>query len=71
MDSGEGNDFSDDSMEGEDLSGWLIPNDRKDEFISEWSNADKPISEKWLDNFAMATWEKNNDTIKVSINVLP
>lgn len=36
LDAGDGNDFSNDEMEGEDLLGWLIPEDQAEEFKAEF-----------------------------------
>ncbi|MGI6178176.1 MAG: hypothetical protein ACOYJO_06985 [Eubacterium sp.] len=45
LDCGEGNEFSNDIMEGEDLSGWLIPLAEADKFEKEFL-ASRDISEK-------------------------
>lgn len=67
LDCGEGNEFETSDMEGEDLCGWLIPDDLKDEFLSEWESN---ISDKWSDFICWVFWEKNRDnTISVKIKV--
>lgn len=55
LECGEGNDFSGDNIEGEDLRGWLIPVERADEFEHEWLNGDP--SGNWENHIAWALWE--------------
>ena len=63
FDAGDGRDFETDTIEGEDLMGWLIPNDRLPEFEQEWKNGD--VSDDWSDFFVWAVWDNpNNPTIK-------
>lgn len=50
LDARDGNEFSTDEMEGEDSLGWLIPEDRADEFTSEFEVFKE--SEDW-DDFYM------------------
>ena len=56
LDSGDGNSFSTETIEGEDLMGWLIPKSEADEFerlFSAWDN----IPDKWKDRFCWVLWE--------------
>ena len=63
LDSGDGRDFETDSLEGEDLMGWLIPKDKADDFEKEWETGD--VSDDWSDFFTWAIWEDaDNPTIK-------
>ena len=59
---GEGNDFKTDEMEGEDVSGWLIPKKSADEFEKQWiKNHDISTLERWEDFFIWAEWRKAGD----------
>lgn len=57
LECGEGNDFSADNIEGEDLRGWLIPEKQADQFERIWLN-DVP-GEEWEHNIAWALWSGN------------
>ena len=58
-DSGEGREFYDDPIEGEDLSGFLIPYEEADEFEALWveGNVSK-ITDEWNKHFAFVNWGK-------------
>ncbi|MDO4479055.1 MAG: hypothetical protein Q4B73_08490 [Lachnospiraceae bacterium] len=60
---GEGNEVETDTMECEDLSGWLIPKSVADEFEPEFLADD--VSEKWNDFYVFEFWEKSGDEILV------
>ena len=63
LDSGDGHDFETDTLEGEDLMGWLIPKDFVSEFKKEWETGN--VSDSWSDFFVWAIWENaDNPTIK-------
>lgn len=63
LDAGDGRDFETDTLEGENLMGWLIPNDKVFEFKKEWETGD--VSDDWSDFFVWAIWENaDNPTIK-------
>ena len=64
MNSGEGRDFETEEMEGEDLFGWLIPNELIPEFQKEWMSQ-KGISDKWDDFMTFALWDKVGNDIKI------
>lgn len=55
LDAGDGNDFENETMEGEDLMGWLIPEERISEFEPEWRKNN--VSDTWLNFFVWAIWE--------------
>ena len=65
LDTGEGRDFETELLEGEDLSGWLVPQNEADEFEAEWS--------KWAERQAWdrysywAEW-KNADRPEISFH---
>lgn len=63
LDAGDGRDFETDTLEGEDLMGWLIPKDKVPDFEKEWETGD--VSDDWSDFFVWAIWENaDNPTIK-------
>ncbi len=65
-DAGDGRDFETDFLEGEDISGWLIPNEKADEFTPLWEAGDVP--DDWSEFFGFAIWEnENNPSIKFEI----
>lgn len=60
----EGNDYETEQLEGTDLSGWLIPADKVEEFeklYHEWADLDD-----WAEFFLFAEWsgDKNDPTIE-------
>ena len=66
---GEGRDIILPNLEGEDLSGWLIPADKADEFEKEWKT-DNSLNhlEKWSDYFMWAEWSEQNGAISIQFN---
>ena len=68
LDSGEGNDFENNDMEGENLSGWLIQNNKTNEF--ETAYIDRADLSKWIDCYAWASWENKGGEIIVNIEML-
>ena len=62
--SGEGHDLITETLEGEDLFGWLIPLDRTKEFISEKSG-DKFCEEKWEKFEIFAIWKLENGNVSI------
>lgn len=63
LDNGDGRDLILDDMEGEDLSGWLIPLSKADEFERTWKE-NEIIGDEWDEFFVFAVW-KNNGGLKV------
>ena len=63
LDAGDGNDFKTETMEGEELMGWLVPNDKVAEFEPLWLN-DK-VDDSWIDFFCWAIWELAEGTVRV------
>ena len=59
LDAGDGRDFKTDTLEGEDLMGWLIPKEKASEFEKEWEAGD--VSDDWSDFYKWAIWD-NPDT---------
>ena len=64
LDCGEGREIITDDMEGEDLSGWLIPENKADSFQKEFVAWD--VSEKWNDNVVFAIWKKEKNGISIT-----
>lgn len=54
LDCGEGRDFETDSIEGEDLRGWLIPSEKADTFEKEWLTGNP--ADEWANEIAWAIW---------------
>ena len=63
LDSGEGNEIITSEFEGEDLFGWLIPNEKSEEFKREYLSFD--VSEKWDPFFKFANWYPDGNDIKI------
>ena len=59
---GDGNDFSNDEYEGEEMMGWLIPESDAAEFEPYFLVGDD-VPEKWKDTFCWAEWENENAPI--------
>ena len=66
LDSGEGRDKLTETMYVEDISGWLIPVDLKDDF----DYSDKHNS-KWDEHFVFAEWKEANGEIIVDFKKYP
>lgn len=66
LDAGEGNDFETETMEGENLRGWLIPKHQAAAFDKLFK--DFEIGDEWLDLMCWAEWEQQNDIISVKFN---
>lgn len=66
---GEGREIFLPDIECDDMSGWLIPMEKADEFEKEW-NVDNSGShlEKWSDYFTWAEWSEQNGVISVQFN---
>lgn len=63
LDAGEGRDVSFEDMEGEDISGWLIPCEHTSAFQDEWDNM-RP-SDQWSSFFRFAVWRIENGTLMI------
>ena len=63
FDTGDGRDFENDTLEGEDLMGWLIPNDKASDFVKEYESCN--VSDDWLDFYKWAVWDNSNDMISI------
>lgn len=67
LDCGEGNQFENETIECEDLSGWLIAQEEADEFRKVF-DADEEIPEKWDDCGTFVSWEFINGQIEISFD---
>lgn len=54
LECGEGRDFEDGDMEGEDMSGWLVPEDQAEQFQKDWEKGEE--MDKWDKFFRFAKW---------------
>ncbi len=63
VDCGEGRDIVTPELEGEDLSGWLIPAESADNFQKEFNTG--KVSDKWNDFVCFAIWESKGGEISV------
>lgn len=64
---GEGRDFEQDNMEGEDFSGWLVPTECANDFETAWNEKMFSMFETDYD-FVFAEWEEIDGEINVSFN---
>ena len=62
-DCGEGRDFETPEMEGEDLSGWLIPIKESKKFEKEFVKG--RMDDDWYDSLVFCTWEADGESIDV------
>lgn len=62
-DAGDGNEFETATMEGEDMMGWLIPDDKVKEFEPLWMSSD--VDDDWTDFFKWAVWSEVNGKITI------
>ena len=65
VDCGEGRDFETETMEGEDLSGWLIPQNKVTEDFHK-AFAEAKVPEEWDDFLRIAVWNNVNGKINIT-----
>jgi len=63
LDCGEGNEFENQEIECENLSGWLIPDDKLEEFQKVFTT--NTISDEWEDTVAFVSWSFKEGNIMV------
>ncbi len=61
LDAGDGNDFETDTLEGENLMGWLIPEDKLTDFEKEWDKGD--VSDDWSQYYLWAIWKNAENPV--------
>lgn len=67
VDCGEGRELLTDTLDGEDLSGWLIPQRDADRFQTEFDAGD--VSGQWDDFMRIAVWSLlSKDEIQIKFN---
>lgn len=64
LDAGDGRDLETEDLEGEDLSGWLIPESKVNEFTPIWK--ENKVNDNWSKFFAFAIWEQKDDVVSIS-----
>ena len=62
--SGEGHDIRMAEFEGEDLFGWLIPEEKADEFEKQYQAFD--VSSKWDPFYIFANWYPDGESIRIA-----
>jgi hypothetical protein len=66
VDCGEGRELFTDSMEGEDLSGWLIPQSEADRFQPEFDKGE--VSDRWDSFMRMAVWSQSSGRVSIQFD---
>lgn len=61
IDTGEGHEIITDELDGEDLSGWLIPVEKASEFEELWKNWNEDTPGDWDQYYCFAEWTNNGD----------
>jgi len=64
---GDGHDYVSNTLECEDMMGWLIPKEKINEFEPLWEKDQVP--ELWSDFFTFAVWKEDGDSIKIVFEV--
>ena len=64
LDCGEGREFSYENIEGEDLRGWRVPEEKATQFEQEWLRGEP--SDEWEDNIEWAVWNLPLTNLTVS-----
>ncbi len=64
LDCGDGHMYEDEHIECEDLTGWLIDNQKADDFNEDFIK-NTSISDEWADDIVSVKWNKNGDIITV------
>jgi hypothetical protein len=65
-DSGEGRDVIMDEMDGEDVSGWLIPFADADAFEKQWLIGNDFIADRFWVSFTFARWEITPNGLEIN-----
>ena len=65
LECGEGHDLISDTIEGEDLRGWLIPEEQADKFEAEWLSGEP--SQEWENLISWAIWSGNAMNLQIEI----
>lgn len=62
-DAGDGNVIETQSMECEEMMGWLVPNDQVEQFEPIWN--EDAVDDDWTDCFCWAEWFIEDEKVKV------
>ena len=67
---GEGHELNLSNLEGEDMTGWLIPKNQLDSFEPEWSKDNSLVAlEKWEEYFVWAEWSMQDKKVSISFKI--
>jgi len=67
LDAGEGRDIVTDDLEGEDLTGWLVPEAQAEAFEAAWQESSTPEAlQAWEDLFLWAEWELQGKMVRIA-----
>ncbi|MBR6800279.1 MAG: hypothetical protein IKM61_00820 [Eubacteriaceae bacterium] len=62
IESGDGREYFGDEIEAEDVSGWLIPEEKADKFKQIWEEwSDEVYDDEWDEYYLFAEWETDED----------
>ena len=56
----EGNDILTTELDGGDMSGWLVPPEKADEFEAAWKVSDQFIPDELYEGFVIARWSESS-----------
>ena len=65
LDCGDGNNYEDDKLECENLTGWLVDNEQT-KIFEEVFLSGEPIGDEWSDKIVSLEWEKARDLVEVT-----
>lgn len=65
-DAGEGDALETDTIECETMMGWLIPNDKEEEFSNLWKQ--NAVDDSWSDYFTWANWELKGTEVTINFS---
>ena len=68
IDTSEGHDLETPDLYCEDMSGWLIPLDKAEEFFADVQMGDENSLDKWQQFFVFARWLESDEGIKIEFD---
>lgn len=68
MDCGEGRALDTKELEGEDFSGWLIPQVLVPEFEPLWTKGSQSSESRWDEFYTFAEWEQSGEAVQIRFN---
>lgn len=66
LNSGEGRDITTESLDGEDLFGWLIPTSRAGDFEKVWRDPMQKVPDEWGEFLCFAEWEQTDNGLAIN-----